>query len=249
MNLPNALTVGRIAVTPLIALLPLVDSWVMRLAAWTLFVVAAVTDYVDGMLARSRNQITDLGKMLDPLADKLLLFGTFVPMFYLSGSGASLSLVSPHQTPLVDGVLGPMLMTESGRAAFPFVTPLGPVGLPWWVLVIVVGRELFMTAFRQAAARRGVVIAAIGPAKWKTTLQLIWQGSAYFWFWIATLAARQQWDTTLWRAFAYFNGSVGVLMMTAAVLLTVYSLWLYLRRYGSLLFIRRAEGVGGGRDH
>lgn len=249
MNLPNALTVARIAVTPLIALLPLVDSWALRLTAWALFVVAAVTDYVDGMLARSRNEITDLGKMLDPLADKLLLFGTFVPMFYLMGSGASLSLVSPHQTPFVDNLVGPMLVAETGRAAFPFVTPFGPVGLPWWVLAIVVGRELFMTVFRQAAARRGVVIAAIGPAKWKTTFQLVWQGAAYFWFWIATLAVRERWNTTLWRALAYFSGIIGMLTMTAAVLLTVYSLWLYLRRYGSILSVRHAPGVGSGRDH
>jgi phosphatidylglycerophosphate synthase len=244
VNLPNALTVGRIAVTPLIALLPLADSWALRLAAWALFVVAAVTDYVDGMLARSRNEITDLGKMLDPLADKLLLFGTFVPMFWLMGSGLSSSLVSPNQAPLVDSLIGPMAHHVTGRATFPFITPLGPVGLPWWILVIVVGRELFMTFFRQAAARRGVIIAAIGPAKWKTTFQLIWQGAAYFWFWIATLAARERWDTPLWHAIAYFNGIVGTLTMTAAVLLTVYSLYLYLRRYGHILFVRHAQGIG-----
>jgi CDP-diacylglycerol---glycerol-3-phosphate 3-phosphatidyltransferase len=249
VNLPNALTVGRIAITPLIALLPMAESWTLRLVAWTLFVMAAVTDYVDGMLARSRNEITDLGKMLDPLADKLLLIGTFVPMFYLMGSGGTLSLRSPHQTPFVDNVLGAMLNGENASPAFPFITPLGAVGLPWWVLAIVIGRELFMTVFRQAAARRGVVIAAIGPAKWKTTFQLIWQGAAYFWFWIATLAVREGWNTSLWRSFAYFNGIVGTLMMTAAVLLTLYSLVLYLRRYGSLFFVRRAQGVGSGRDH
>ena len=46
-----------------------------------------------------------------------------------------------------------------------------------------------MTVFRQLAARRGVVIAAIGPAKWKTGFQSTWVGSAYFWFFAATLAA------------------------------------------------------------
>ena len=69
MNLPNAITVGRIIVTPLIALLPLVDSWTARTVAFVLYVVAAVTDYYDGMLARTRNLVTDLGKLLDPLAD------------------------------------------------------------------------------------------------------------------------------------------------------------------------------------
>jgi len=243
VNLPNALTVGRIAITPLIAILPFANSWTLRLVAWILFLIAAGSDYADGVLARSRNEITDLGKLLDPLADKLLLVGTLVPMFWLTGSGTALGLGSPHQQPLVDGVAGPMMHAISGRATFPFLTPLGPVGLPWWVVAVVLGREAFMTVFRQAAARRGVVIAAIGPAKWKTTFQLIWQGAAYFWFWIATLAAERGWRGAGWRAFAEFNGIVGTLMMTAAVLLTIYSLVLYLRRYGAIFLMRHAGDV------
>lgn len=242
MNLPNALTIGRIAITPAIALLPLSNSWSLRLLAWVLFVVAAVSDYADGVLARSRKQETDLGRLLDPAADKLLLVGTLVPMFILVGSGTAVGLLSPNTQPLVDHVWGPTARVASdGSAAFPFLTPLGAIGLPWWILVVVLGREVFMTVFRQAAARRGVVIAAIGPAKWKTAFQLVWQGSAYFWFWIATLAATRRWDTGLWHAFAYFNGIVGTLVMTAAVALTLYSLWLYLRRYG---YVFRGERAG-----
>ena len=83
------------------------------------------------------------------------------------------------------------------------------------------------------AARRGVVIAAIGPAKWKTGFQLIWQGSAYFWFFAATLAASRHWEAFApWRAWANFNGVVGVLAMLGAIALTIYSLALYLRSYG-----------------
>jgi hypothetical protein len=77
------------------------------------------------------------------------------------------------------------------------------------------------------------VIAAIGPAKWKTTFQWIWVGAAYFWFFAATLAARRAWTAlTPWQAFANFNGVVGVLAMVGAVALTLYSLVLYLRNYG-----------------
>jgi CDP-diacylglycerol---glycerol-3-phosphate 3-phosphatidyltransferase len=200
MNLPNALTVGRIVVTPLIAILPFANSWTLRLAAFVLFTAAAITDYIDGHLARSRKEETDLGRLLDPLADKALLVGTFVPMYLLSSD-------------------------------FPFVTPMGTIGLPWWIIVIVLGRELFMTIFRQAAARRGVVIAAIGPAKWKTGFQLVWQGSAYFWFWAATLAAAKGWSSAAWRGFAMFNGTVGTITMAVAVILTVYSLAIYLRSF------------------
>ena len=218
MNLPNAFTAGRIAITPLIAWLPLAPSSALRLTAFVLFIVAAVTDYVDGHLARSRKQETDLGRLLDPLADKLLLLGTFVPMYILMRP-------SPHAEE--------ELTSRVAANVFPFHTPLGEIPLTWWVLAIVLGREAFMTLFRQAAARRGVVIAAIGPAKWKTTFQWIWVGAAYFWFFAATLAASRHWEAfRSWSAFATFNGVIGVVAMAGAIALTIYSLALYLRSYG-----------------
>jgi phosphatidylglycerophosphate synthase len=123
--------------------------------------------------------------------------------------------------------------------AFPFLTPWGPVGLPWWILAIVLGRELFMTVFRQAAAGRGVVIGAIGPAKVKTGFQWTWVGIAFFWFAAATLAAQERWTSLVWRMFAWFSGTAGVLTMTVAVALTVWSMGLYLKRYGSVFKRRR----------
>jgi CDP-diacylglycerol---glycerol-3-phosphate 3-phosphatidyltransferase len=203
MNLPNGLTVGRIAVTPLIAALPFIPSSSARLAAFLLFLAAAISDWFDGYLARRRKQETDLGRMLDPLADKLLLVGTFVPMYFLA-----------HQ--------------------FPFETPIGDFGLPWWVAAIVLGRELTMTWFRQFASRRGVVISSIWPAKWKTGIQLVWQGAAYFWFWLATLAAESNWGVDRWRKTSLLVGSVATLMMFVAIALTLYSLYVYMRDYGYL---------------
>jgi CDP-diacylglycerol---glycerol-3-phosphate 3-phosphatidyltransferase len=219
VNLPTTFTVGRIAVTPLIAWLPLAPSSALRLSAFVLFVLAGITDYVDGRLARSRKEETDLGRMLDPLADKLLLIATLIPMFMLMRPSAEASQPWP---------------IRALENAFPFRTPFGDVPLMWWVLAVVLGREIFMTLFRQMAARRGVVIAAIGPAKWKTGFQLTWIGAAYFWFFAATLAARRGWDTQWWNAFAHFNGIVGVVTMIGAVGLTIYSLVLYLRSYGKV---------------
>ncbi len=217
MNLPNAITVGRIALTPLIAWLPFTTSWTARLCAFALFLIAAITDYWDGHLARQRGLVTDLGRLLDPLADKLLLVATLIPMYWLQ---RHYTLIAP------DGTLpepSPLL----------FQTPIGAVSLPLWIVLVVLGRELFMTIFRQVAARRGLVIAAIGPAKWKTTFQSIWLGAAYFWFFASTLAANQGWrGDSAWRAFAYFNGFVGVVSMAGALALTIYSLVLYLKRYG-----------------
>ena len=237
MNLPNSITIARIAAMPLVAALPFVESWEARLAAFVLYIAAAVTDYYDGMLARRRNQITRLGQLLDPLADKLLLVGTFVPMLLLSGTAA---LPWPDATAPGE-VLGPV-PRDGGDPLFPFVTLIGRWGLPWWIFAVVVGRELFMTLFRQAAARRGVVIAAIGPAKWKTGFQSTWVGAAFFWFFAATLAAEQGWTGTPWRVFAHFNGLVGLVTMVVATALTLYSLWLYLSRFGGVFRGVRAKG-------
>ena len=219
MNLPNGLTVARIAVTPLIAALPFVPTSSARFAAFALFVAAATTDWIDGYLARTRRQETDLGRMLDPLADKLLLLGTFVPMYFLA-----------HK--------------------LPFHTPIGDVRLPWWVVAIILGREVTMTWFREYAKRRDVVIGAIWPAKWKTFIQLIWQGAAYCWFWAATLAAERGWTGATWRDFSLFNGTVAVSMMVIAIALTLYSLYIYMRDYGYLLRtpkVARAGATGSRR--
>jgi CDP-diacylglycerol---glycerol-3-phosphate 3-phosphatidyltransferase len=220
VNLPNTITAGRIVAAPFIAALPFIASPGARLIAFALYVIAVVTDYYDGKLARTRNLITDLGRLLDPLADKLLLFATLIPMFVL---------MAPRSDPLI-----PTRAENIDAGQLPFVTPFGPVRLAWWVVAIVIGREIFMTVFRQAAARRGVVISAIGPAKWKTGFQSVWVGSAYFWFFAATLAANRGWASTAWRAFANFNGIVGTITMVASVVLTVYSLVLYLRRYAGV---------------
>jgi phosphatidylglycerophosphate synthase len=217
MNLPNAITVGRIAAAPFIGVLPFVSSSKVRFIAFVLYVAAAATDYLDGKLARSRNAVTDTGRLLDPLADKLLLFATLIPMSILMAGEANW--------------LAPLLDRSGEASAFAFLTPLGSVPLPWWVVLIIVSREVFMTLFRQQAARRGHVISAIGPAKWKTGFQSVWVGAAFFWFGARTLATERHWDGSDWHAFALFNGTVGALTMVAAVVLTLYSLWVYLRQY------------------
>lgn len=221
MNLPNAITIGRILISPLIAALPFVNSPAARIAAFCIFIIAAVSDYIDGMLARTRGLETDLGRLLDPLADKLLLFATMTPMYVL---------MAPRSD-----TLAPTTDSLGSAHGFAFVTPFGPVGIPWWIYAIVIGRELFMTAFRQVAARRGVVIAAIGPAKWKTGFQWVWVGSSFFWFFAATLAAQNGWTSAAWQAFAWFNAFVGLVTMTVAVFLTLYSLMLYMKTYGRVI--------------
>src|SRR5947207_736079 len=75
-DLPNA--------APVIELLPFIEGYWPKLIAFFIFLVAAISDVYDGYLARSRNQVTDLGKLLDPIADKLLLFATLIPIYWIS---------------------------------------------------------------------------------------------------------------------------------------------------------------------
>ena len=72
MNLPNKLTVARIILTPVYLAAMLTEFNYHYLIAALIFVVASITDFVDGKLARKNNQITTFGKLCDPLADKML---------------------------------------------------------------------------------------------------------------------------------------------------------------------------------
>src|SRR5947208_3644994 len=135
-TLPNILTLARICLTPVIALLPFIEGYWPKVIAFLIFLAAGASDVVDGYLARRRNEVSELGQLLDPVADKLLLFAMLIPIFWLTR----------HPTILY--------------------------GIPWWgslpvwVALLLVGREVLITAFRFFAQRRGVVIpaaAAAGP--------------------------------------------------------------------------------------
>lgn len=77
-HLPNTITVARIILTPIVLALMFTESFWGRLGAFVLFVVAAISDYVDGKLARHYQVHSRLGQFLDPLADKVLVLGAFI---------------------------------------------------------------------------------------------------------------------------------------------------------------------------
>lgn len=78
LNLPNILTLARVAAIPLLVVLMLSDSREAGFWAAALFGVAAVTDFIDGWLARKWGVVTVLGKFLDPLADKLIVMAALI---------------------------------------------------------------------------------------------------------------------------------------------------------------------------
>ena len=75
---PNQLTLFRIAAVPIIVVLMLFPSRICTLIAALLFSAAAITDYLDGFYARKRGLVTTLGKVMDPIADKLLVSSAFI---------------------------------------------------------------------------------------------------------------------------------------------------------------------------
>jgi CDP-diacylglycerol--glycerol-3-phosphate 3-phosphatidyltransferase len=133
VNLPNLLTMLRVVLIPVVLFLladgtPEANFW-----AATVYIVTALTDALDGWLARRQNLISVLGKFLDPLADKLLVMATLVWLVHMG------------RLPLL------------GVAA----------------VIIMVGRELSVTALRTIAMSEGVVIAAQQGGKDKTALQMV----------------------------------------------------------------------------
>jgi CDP-diacylglycerol--glycerol-3-phosphate 3-phosphatidyltransferase len=204
-TLPNILTLSRIALAPVIALLPFINGWIPKFIAFVVFLVAAISDILDGQLARSRKQISDLGKELDPLADKLLLVSALIPIYWMTTYN-----MKQYEIPWWGSV-------------------------PLWVAGILVGREAAMTVFRAVARRRGVIIAAMGPGKLKTIVQDIFLGATVGWFAWKDMRAAFGWQR-LWIGIWWerVHGTVIAITMAVAVLLTVYSMAVYLHRYRTL---------------
>jgi len=80
LNLPNTLTLGRIFLVPLLVVFLISSSRINSLIAAAIFLAASFTDWLDGHIARKTRQITTLGKLLDPLADKLLVSAAFISL-------------------------------------------------------------------------------------------------------------------------------------------------------------------------
>ena len=78
MNLANKLTISRIVLAAIFILFLFIEGVSAKFAALGLFLLACLTDYYDGMIARKTNSSTDFGKLMDPIADKILILGAFL---------------------------------------------------------------------------------------------------------------------------------------------------------------------------
>ena len=178
LNLPNALTLARILLVPFIVVFLILRPAPFNYTAGAIFLVAVFTDWLDGRIARSMQRVTTVGKLLDPIADKLLI------------SAALISLV------------------QVGR-------------VPAWMVVLVVGRELFISGLRAIAASQGVVIQASDFGKAKMVTEVV-----------AVMLLILNWPV---------NGSLplGLLILGIAIVLAVVSAVDYLLKFLRIIDINR----------
>jgi CDP-diacylglycerol--glycerol-3-phosphate 3-phosphatidyltransferase len=164
MNLPISLTLLRIFFVPIVVVLLLTKGGNMDLWAVTVFLLAAVTDLLDGYLARKRGQITTLGTLLDPIADKLLTSAAFISLVELhlvpawmaviivgrefavsglraiaSAEGRILASSELGKTKMVSQVVAITVIILERR--YPRIHPLGEV-LIWMVAVFAVASAM-----------------------------------------------------------------------------------------------------------
>ena len=191
LNLPNKLTLARMIMVPFLMIFITFDFglgvW-SRLIAAAFFALASATDFLDGYLARRDNLVTNFGKFMDPLADKLMVFVALISLCYVTGRDG-LWFESER-------IYGVCLLTAT---------------------VIVIFRELAVTSMRMVVTNTdGVVIAANWLGKVKTCVQIVFilaaiiepmfdykflGGHAVSYVTMAAMTV-----LTVWSGYVYFKG-------------------------------------------
>ena len=206
-NVPNQLTVARLVLSIICFVFLSFDNYFL---GFILCVIAAGTDWVDGYWARKYGQITQLGRILDPFADKIIICGTFT---YLAA-------VPPN----VDG------SSASEITA--------------WMAVVVVARELLVTALRSFFEEHGTDFSAKWSGKWKMVLQCAAAAGslARLWYYDFDTSEPANWNSEVpdWTTWLLR------LVVWAAIFMTVYSGWVYVKR--ALALLRRTEQGAGSSE-
>jgi len=143
MTLANKLTLGRIGCVPFFIVFLFTFGRAGKTIAFLIFIFASFSDLLDGWLARRRNEVTSLGKIVDPVADKILVYSAFI------------SFIQLHL-------------------------------VPFWMVIIIMGRDLLVMALRIELAAKNFILSANKLAKLKTFFEsiviffifftLVWEG-------------------------------------------------------------------------
>ena len=142
-NLPNILTISRIAVIPFIFISVYIPSYTWAMIAGALFIAASITDYLDGYLARAWNETSSFGRLLDPIADKLLVATALVVIMTKS------------------------YRNDSGEIAHYYIW--GTTIIPAFVILC---REILVSGLREFLREVNVGLPVTKLAKWKTAFQM-----------------------------------------------------------------------------
>jgi len=201
LNLPNVITSGRILAAPIVTILLLQPRPGPRLFAFAVFLAAALSDLWDGHLARTRGQVTSFGKLVDPLADKLLLVSTLVPLYAVNA-------------------------TQVDLVALPVFG-----AIPLWAVIVLLAREVFITTLRFLAARRGEVVAARTLGKRKAVAQNVFIGAAILWVAFLTpgfarpTTAAWTWFSAFhgWFTTTFLAAAIVLTVLSAALYLRTFS--------------------------
>ncbi|KAG2324973.1 hypothetical protein Bca52824_007701 [Brassica carinata] len=209
LTLPTVLTLGRVAAVPILVATFYVDCWWGRTATTSIFIAAAITDWLDGYIARKMRLGSAFGAFLDPVADKvresLLLYLHHKTFIFL---------IDVMDMQLMVAATLILLCTKSMDAVVS-----GPV--PWLVTVpsiAIIGREITMSAVREwAASQNGKLSKAVAVnslGKWKTATQMIAL--------TILLASR---DSSFERL---LSPGIGLLYVSAG--LSIWSLFVYMKQ-------------------
>ncbi len=175
LNVPNQVTIARLMLSLVLFVCLPAEYYLVSLV---LFVVAAGTDWLDGYYARRYGQVTQLGRILDPFADKIIICGSFI-----------------------------------------FLAAVPQSEIAAWMAVLVVGRELLVTALRSFLEQQGADFSANMAGKLKMVLQCVAVGFSLFRLSYLDLEGSAEWQTAPPQ---WLNLSLVVLVWTA-VFSTVYS--------------------------
>lgn len=200
MNLPNKITTIRICLIPIFVFFYMADfipGGYGKLVAAVIFAVACLTDFVDGKIARKRGLVTNLGKFLDPIADKVLVM-----------------------TGLILIVAYPVTANGGDFSSLPVIVPsyIGVIAA-----VIILARELIVSAFRQVAATRNIVLAADMYGKVKATFQFV----TLIYYFVFAFLIQGCYPAIEGAANTVLN-IVGYVLLAITVILTIISGWKYI---------------------
>lgn len=200
MNLPNKISVCRICLIPIFMFFYLASFIPYgKLVATVVFALACFTDFLDGYIARKYHLVTNLGKFLDSIADKIMVMAGLV------------LLIAVPVVPYVGTVAEPAI----------FPTYLGAV-----VGIVILAREFMVSALRQIAATKNIVLAADIYGKIKAVFQFI---TLIFYF-VYAFVIEQFYNATVnaWLTANSVLSIVGYVLLAVTVILTIVSMFKYL---------------------